>query len=118
MHFRLDAVGKKGLQERLIWDISFVRKTLQVIQKRFRQADGNRLRRGFQFGKRGCFGIIPVHEIYLAKIIGNDNLLINNPFETPSELEERNVLFMEEGWEIYLSKMFKQMLKCSVNPEI
>ena len=36
--------------------------------------------------------------------------LINNPF-TPSELEERNVLFMDEGWENYLPKLFKQMLK-------
>ena len=61
--FGVNAVGKKGLQERLIWNITLVRKAFQVIQKRFRQAEGNRLRRGFQFGKRGCFGIATVHEI-------------------------------------------------------
>lgn len=63
MKFGFDAVGEKGLQERLIRDIALVGKPFQILQKRFREAEGNRLRRRFQLGKRGCFGIAPVHEV-------------------------------------------------------
>ena len=100
------------------------------------KSEGNRLRRWFQLGKRGCFSIVPVHEIggvvglpetsffslaleiwnflfheiYLTAIMGNHNLLINNPFNAPHELEERNLLFMDEGGDAYLPKLFKRIL--------
>lgn len=36
--------------------------------------------------------------------------IVNNPFETPAELEPRHVLFMDEGPERYLPKLFDRML--------
>jgi len=36
--------------------------------------------------------------------------LINNPYENPSELEEKHILFMDEGACVYLPRLFDKML--------
>lgn len=51
--------------------------------------------------------------ISLASFILSDTKfedLINNPFEAPQEPEERNVLFLKDGFDVYLPKLFNKMI--------
>ena len=50
--------------------------------------------------------------------MGNHNLLINNPSNAPRELEERNLLFMEDGGDAYLPKLFKRILALSTDCQL
>ena len=60
MQFGFNAVGEKGLQERLVRDISLVRKAFQVVQERLRLTRRREIVciEGFSLGKEGVSALL------------------------------------------------------------